>query len=238
MFSKLDLTCGFHQIRLAPEDVPKITFRTHDEHYEYRVMLFGLCNAPATFQATMNDIFQELLRKSIIVFFDDILVFSTTMEDHLGHLSQVFSILDKHHFPLKPAKCSFGQSSIAYLGHIVTEGIVALDPLKIQGVIDWPTPKSVKGLHGFLGLSGFYHRFVQGYATLAHPLTSLLNKIAFEWYDLAQQAFEKLKAALAYAPVLALSNFSVPFIVQTGASGYAMGAVLLQNDHPIDYFLF
>lgn len=236
VFSKLDLTCGFHQIRLAPEDVPKIAFRTHDGHYEYLVMSFGLCNAPATFQATMNDISRELLHKSVIVFFDDILVFNTTMEDHLGHLSQVFSILDKHHFHLKPAKCSFGQSSIAYLGHIVTEGTVEPDPLKIQGVIDWSTAKSVKGLRGFLGLSGFYRRFVQGYATLAYPLTSLLKKIAFEWYDLAQQAFKKLKAALASAPMLALPDFSVPFIVQTDASGYAMGAVLLQNDHPIAYF--
>lgn len=236
VFSKLDLTSGFHQIRLAPGDVPKTAFRTHDGHYEYRVMSFGLCNAPATFQATMNDIFRELLRKFLIVFFDDILVFSSSLDTYLDHLTQVFTILANHKFHLKPTKCSFCQSQIAYLGHIVSEGTVAPDPLKIQGVVDWPTPKSVKSLRGFLGLSGFYRKFVQGYATLAHPLTSLLKKNSFEWSDLAQQAFDKLKVALATAPVLMLPDFSLPFTVQTDASGYAMGAVLLQNEHPIAYF--
>lgn len=179
MFSKLDLTSGFHQIRLSPQDVPKTAFRTHDGHYEYRVMPFGLCNAPATFQTTMNDILRSFLRKFVIVFFDDILVFSNTIEEHWDHLTHVFDILAFHQFHLKPSKCSFCQSHIAYLGHIVTEGTVAPDPHKIQGVVDWPAPKSVKSLRGFLGLSGFYRRLVQGYATLAHPLTSLLKKNAF-----------------------------------------------------------
>lgn len=120
-------------------------------------MSFGLCNAPTSFQATMNDIFCVLLCKFDIVFFDDSLVFSTTMGAHLNHLTYVFAILDKHQFHLKPAKCSFCQSHIAYLGHMVVEGTVAPYPLKIQGVGDWPPPKSLKSLHGLLGLSGFYH---------------------------------------------------------------------------------
>ncbi|MCH87222.1 hypothetical protein A2U01_0008088, partial [Trifolium medium] len=131
-FSKLDLTSGFHQIRLDPNDAGKTAFRTHDGHYEYNVMPFGLCNAPATFQSTMNDIFRPLLRRSVIVFFDDILVFSTTMEQHLQHLRQVFEILDEHQFHLKDSKCSFGQTQVSYLGHIVAEGVVSPDPLKIQ----------------------------------------------------------------------------------------------------------
>lgn len=142
----------------------------HDGHYEYHVMPFGLYNAPSTFQATMNDIFRPLLQKSVIVFFDDILVFSETMESHLEHYSKVSSILEKHEFHLKPSKCTFCQSQIAYLGNIITAGTVAPDPLKIQGVLDWPTPKIVKSLCGFLGLSRFYRRFVQSYASLAHPL--------------------------------------------------------------------
>lgn len=124
IFSKLDLTSGFHQIRLASQDIHKTAFRTHDGHYEYRVMPFGLCNAPATFQATMNDIFRGLLRKTIIVFFDDILVFSNSMESHLLHLTQVFSILETHKFHLKASKCSFGESQVYYLGHIVAAGTV------------------------------------------------------------------------------------------------------------------
>lgn len=212
VFSKLDLTSGFHQIRVAPEDVHKTAFRTHDGHYEYRVMPFGLCNAPSTFQATMNEVFRSLLRKTVIVFFDDILVFSTSMAEHYGHLSQVFSILDTHQFHLKPSKCSFGQRQIAYLGHIVSDGTVAPDPSKIQGVIDWPTPKSTKSLRGFLGLSGFYRRFVKGYANLAHPLTSLLKKNSFEWSDSAQEAFEALKLALSSAPILSLPDFTFPLL--------------------------
>ncbi|CAJ2630725.1 unnamed protein product [Trifolium pratense] len=145
IFSKLDLTSGFHQIRLMPEDTHKTAFRTHDGHYEYCVMPFGLCNAPATFQATMNDIFRPMLRKTVIVFFDDILVFSTSWDQHLEHLKQVFTILSEQQFHLKASKCSFGQSKVSYLGHIVEGGTVAPDPLKIQAVDDWPTPNQAMG---------------------------------------------------------------------------------------------
>jgi hypothetical protein len=184
----------------------------------------------------MNDIFRPLLRRTVIVFFDDILVYSTDMALHLTHLRQVFEILAAHEFHLKVSKCSFGQAQVSYLGHVVEHGKVAPDPAKVQAVLDWPPPKTVKGLRGFLGLSGFYRKFIQHYATLAEPLTSLLKKDAFHWSPVAQQAMDALKHALATAPVLALPDFSIPFIVQTDASGHAMGAVLLQNDHPIAYF--
>lgn len=136
VFSKLDLTSGFHQIRVAAQDTHKTAFRTHDGHYEYCVMPFGLCNAPSTFQATMNEMFRALLRKVVIVFFDDILVFSPDLQAHYNHLAQVFSILDNHKFHLKPSKCSFCQTHIEYLGHIVSAGTVAPDPTKVQDVID------------------------------------------------------------------------------------------------------
>jgi hypothetical protein len=215
IFSKLDLTSGFHQIRLTPEDTHKTAFRTHDGHYEYRVMPFGLCNAPATFQATMNDIFRPMLRKTVIVFFDDILVFSNSWDQHLEHLTQVFTILSEQQFHLKASKCSFGQSKVSYLGHIVEGGTVTPDPLKIQAIDNWPTPKSTKGLRGFLGLSGFYRKFVKNYASIAHPLTELLKKDAFKWSSEAQTSFDALKTALVSIPVLALPDFSIPFVVQS-----------------------
>ncbi|MCI06049.1 retrotransposon protein, partial [Trifolium medium] len=178
VFSKLDLTSGFHQIRLQPQDCHKTAFRTHDGHYEYRVMPFGLCNAPATFQATMNEIFRPLLRR----------------------------------------------------------GRVVPDPAKVQAVMDWPVPKNLKALRGLLGLSGFYRKFIRGYATIALPLTGLLKKDAFKWSPEAEASFEQLKQALVTAPVLALPIFTEQFIVQTDASGSAMGAVLLQQGHPIAFF--
>jgi hypothetical protein len=135
VFTKLDLTSGFHQIRLKDSDSAKTAFRTHDGHYEYKVMPFGLCNAPATFQATMNDIFRPLLRKTVIVFFDDILVYSASEELHLTHLAQVFDILAEHQFFLKLPKCSFCQTEASYLGHIVSLGSVAPDQSKFKQLL-------------------------------------------------------------------------------------------------------
>ncbi|MCH81666.1 hypothetical protein A2U01_0002457 [Trifolium medium] len=190
VFSKLDLTSGFHQIRLQPEDCHKTAFRTHDGHYEYRVMPFGLCNASATFQATMNDIFRPLLRRFIIVFFDDILIYSLDENSHLNHLAEVFAILSEHQLFLKSTKCSFAQNQIDYLGHVVTRGTVAPDPLKIQAVMNWPIPQNLKALRGFLGLSGYYRKFIRGYASIALPLTNLLRKDAFKWSLEAEEAFK------------------------------------------------
>jgi hypothetical protein len=184
----------------------------------------------------MNDIFRPLLRKIVIVFFDDILVYSDDEEQHLSHLEHVFSLLYEHKFYLKAAKCCFGQSKIDYLGHVVTNGTVAPDPSKVQAIVDWPAPKTLKALKGFLGLSGYYRKFIRGYASIAHPLTNLLKKDAFKWSKEAQQSLDSLKQAMVNAPVLVLPDFSSHFVVQTDASNFAMGAVLLQNDHPLAFF--
>lgn len=235
-FSKLDLRSGYHQILMKAEDREKTAFRTHLGLYEWLVMPFGLSNAPATFQAFMNTVFQPFLRKFVLIFFDDILVYSPTWETHLDHLTIVFEHLHHHQLFAKLSKCSFGQKKIDYLGHVVSSNGVEMDPVKIQVVREWPPPTTVSQLKGFLGLSGYYRHFVKGYAAIASPLTDLLAKDAFTWHDQAQLAFDTLKFALTAAPVLALPNFNLPFILETDASGTGIGAILSQNGHPIAFF--
>lgn len=235
-FSKLDLRQGFHQILMDDEDVPKMAFRTHQGHYEYKVMPFGLCNAQSTFQAAMNELLKPYMRKFVAVFFDDILVYSSSFETHIKHLDCVFHTLLEGRFFLKGSKCLFAQRQLEYLGHIVSAKGVEPEPSKIKAMIDWPVPTCIKSLRGFLGLTGFYRKFIKGYATIASPLTTLLRKDCFKWGPEAQEAFKTLKRAMTAAPVLALPDFSLPFILEKDASGLAMGAVLMQRNHPIAFF--
>jgi len=221
---------------MAPQDIAKTAFRTHQGHYEFLVMPFGLSNAPSSFQATMNIIFQPFLRRFVIVFFDGILVYSRTLPEHMQHLETVFKCLESNQFFLKSTKCIFAQSSISYLGHIITAHGVGPDPEKIEAMTNWPPPKTIKQLRGFLGLTGFYRKFIKHYASIAHALTELLKKDSFVWSEAAQSTFDKLKEAMTQAPVLALPNFEQEFQLDTDASGVGMGAVLSQNGHPIAFF--
>ncbi|GJR62648.1 ty3-gypsy retrotransposon protein, partial [Tanacetum coccineum] len=219
IFSKLDLRASYHQLRIYDMDIEKMVFRTHHGHYEFLVMPFGLPNAPSTFQATMNHIFRSVLRKFVLVFFDDILIYSSSWDLHLQHLETVFPILKTNHFFAKQSKCEFGSASLSYLGHIVSHEGVVVDPSKVTYIQEWPLPNNIRQLRGFLGLAGYYRRFVACYASLAAPLTHLLRKDAFIWTDVATVAFNNLKVALMNTPVLALRDFSKPFLIQTNASG-------------------
>lgn len=235
-FTKLDLKSRYHKIRLAYSDEFKTAFKTHQGLYEFKVMPFGLTNAPATFQSIMNRMLEPFLRKFILVFMDDILIYSQSLEEHIQHVQQVLQLLADNQFYIKASKCNFAKTELEYLGHLISKKGVATEPSKVAAVAQWPSPQNLKQLRGFLGLTGYYRRFIHQYGIMSRPLTQLLKKNnKFMWTSNEQQAFENLKKALVQAPVLALPDFSKPFTVETDASDLGIGAVLMQEGHPISY---
>lgn len=226
-FTKHDRRAGYHQIGVHPDDIEKTTFRTHQGHFDFLVMPFGL---------TMNSVLQPFLHKCVLVFFDDILIYSYSWSEHLQHLCAVLSVLWTNNLHVKKSKCAFGTSSVNYLGHTISAEGVAMDTDKISAITTWPQPQSAQELGGFLGLAGYYRCFIKAFGSIAAILTQLPRKDCFDWSDGAAMAFQTLKKTLSTAPVLHLPNFNQPFLVDCHASGTSFGAVIRQGAGPIAFF--
>jgi hypothetical protein len=235
-FTKLDLRSDYHQVRMEEADIEKIAFQTHHHHFKFLVMLFGLTNAPATFQALMNVVLHDFIRHFVLVFFDDILIFNNSWTEHLQHVRAVLQRLRDHKLAVKRSNCTFGTESVAYLGHVITAQGVAMDADKVAAVQAWRSPCSVRAIRIFLGLTSYYRKFIQSYGEIAAPLTNLLKREAFGWTQEAEEAFESLKAALTTTPVLHLPDFTKTFTVDGDASRSGFGAVLHQGGGPIAFF--
>jgi len=234
MFSKIDLKSGYHQIRIKEGDEWKTAFKTKFGLYEWSVMPFGLTNAPNTFMRLMNHVLRDGIGKFVVVYFDDILVYSTSVESHIHHLREV---LRKNQLFANIDKCTFCVDSGVFLGFIVNKNGFHVDPSKIQPIQEWLTPKNVLEVRSFHGLASFYRRFLPNFPSLASPLNELVQKdVTFYWGEKQENAFQKIKFILTNAPILALPDFTKPFELECDASGVGIGVVLIQGGHPIAYF--
>ncbi|GBG90317.1 hypothetical protein CBR_g50566 [Chara braunii] len=230
-FSKIDLKSGYHQIEVHPDDQYKTAFRTRYGHYEFIVMPFGLTNAPATFQRCMNDLFRLSLDKFVVVYLDDILVFSKTLQEHQGHLRQVLEKLREANFKINPKKCEWAKTQVLYLGHVLDGDGIKPEDSKIAAIKDWPTPRTLTELRSFSGLANYYRKFVRNFSTIAAPLRRLLKKeTIWKWDKDCTSAMKKLKQALIEYPVFKVADPSLSFVVTIHASQYGIGAVLQQDD--------
>jgi len=236
VFSKIDLRSGYHQLRIKAEDISKTAFRTRYGHYEFLVMPFGLTNAPAVFMDLMNRVFRPYLDQFVIVFIDDVLIYSPDASSHREHLRVVLELLRTHQLYAKFSKCEFWLDSVHFLGHVISGKGVAVDPSKVQTVLNWHAPCSPSKIRSFLGLAGYYRRFIQDFSVLASPLTQLTRKdVKFVWSEQCEQSFQELKARLTSAPVLSLPCGSGGFVVYADASKLGLGFVLMQHGKVIAY---
>ncbi|CAN6447714.1 unnamed protein product [Victoria cruziana] len=236
VFSKIDLRSGYHQVCISGQDVPNTAFRTRYGHYEFLVLPFGLTNAPAVFMDMMHRVFREYLDQFIIVFIDDILIYSPDRETHARHLHVVLQTLREHQLYGKFSKCKFWLEQVAFLGHIISADGVAVDPSKVEAVINWRRPTTVLEIRGFLGLAGYYRRFVRGFSQIVSPMIRLLKKgVVLNWSDDCEDSFLDIKRRLTTAPVLVLPKVGESYVVHTDASREGYGGVLIQNDRVIAY---
>ena len=229
-FSTLDLASGYHQIAVRAADVPKTAFRTQRGQFEFLVMPFGLTNAPATFQRLMNTIFKEELDAFVLVYLDDILIFSQTLQEHISHIRRALEKLRAAKLYARLHKCSFFQDRVEYLGFDVSAQGVQPSPEKVRTIVEWPPPQSVRDVRSFLGLAGFYRRFIKNFSLKAKALTDLTKDgIVWHWGKDEEQAFCTLKRSLILAPVLRMPNFELQFVVTIDASLVSVGAILEQD---------
>ncbi|GKA00096.1 putative reverse transcriptase domain-containing protein [Tanacetum coccineum] len=236
VYSKIDLRSGYHQLRVREEDIPKTAFKTRYGHYEFQVMPFGLTNAPAVFMDLMNRVCKPYLDKFVIVFIDDILIYSKNKQEHKEHLKLILELLKKDELYAKFSKCEFWIPKVQFLGHVIDSEGIHVDPAKIESIKDWASPKSPTEIRQFLGLAGYYRRFIEGFSKIAKPMTKLTQKkVKFEWGDKQEAAFQLLKQKLCSAPILALPEGSKDFIAYCDASKKGLGAVLMQREKVISY---
>ena len=229
-FTVLDLASGFHQIEVEPADRHKTAFSTPFGHYEFNRMPFGLKNAPATFQRLMDRVLTGLQGIEMFVYMDDIVIYAKSLKEHNEKLENLLGRLKTAALVLQPDKCRFLCKEIGYLGHVISEEGVKPDPGKIEAVSKFPCPKGRKNVKQFLGLAGYYRRFIPEFASIAKPMTLLLKKnVPFVWSEVSQRAFDKLKNVLCSKPILQYPDFTKPFIITTDASNYALGAILSQG---------
>ncbi|GJX65259.1 putative nucleotidyltransferase, ribonuclease H [Tanacetum coccineum] len=235
-FSKIDLRSGYHQLRVHDDDISKTAFRTRYGHFEFTVMPFGLTNAPAVFMDLMNRVCKPYLDKFVIVFIDDILIYSKTKEDHENHLRLMLDLLRKEKLYAKFSKCEFWLQEVHFLGHVVNHDGIHVDPSKIEAVKSWKAPTTPSKVRSFLGLAGYYRRFIKNFSKIAKPLTSLTQKNQkYEWGEKQEEAFQTLKDNLCNAPILSLPDGVEDFVVYCDASNQGLGCVLMQRDKVIAY---
>lgn len=241
-FTKLDLKGAYNLVRIAEGDEWKTAFRTRYGHFEYLVMPFGLTNAPATFQAFLNDVLREHLDNFVVIYLDDILIYSRDARDHVQHVRMVLSKLQAADLQVNLDKCVFHASEVEFLGYVISHNGIRMDSSKVQAVLEWPTPASVRDIQVFLGFANFYRRFIQNFSKVVAPITRLLKKdVPFVWDDAAQKAFDSLRTAFTTEPVLAHFNPDLPCVLEPDASKTALGAVCSQPDakgvlHPLGFY--
>ncbi|KAK9513191.1 hypothetical protein VZT92_026747 [Zoarces viviparus] len=243
IFSKLDLRNAYHLVRIREGDEWKTAFNTPKGHYEYLVMPFGLTNAPAIFQALVNDVLRDMLDRHVFVYLDDILIFSKNREEHVHHVQSVLQRLLENSLFVKAEKCEFHVPTVSFLGYIVSQGSIQMDPAKVAAVTAWPVPSSRKQLQSFLGFANFYRRFIRNYSAVASPLTALTSsKTPFRWTSAAEETFQNLKLRFTSAPILRVPDPDRQFVVEVDASDIGVGGVLSQrsatdqNLHPCAFF--
>ncbi|CAA7021374.1 unnamed protein product [Microthlaspi erraticum] len=236
VFSKLDLKSGYHQIRIRPGDEWKTAFKTREGLFEWLVMPFGLSNAPSTFMRVMNQALHPYIGKFLVVYFDDILVFSSSIEEHIHHLRLILLVLRRETLFVARQKCDFATDKVLFLGYVVSSKGLSMDATKVEAVRSWPEPRTVSDVRSFHGLASFYRRFVPHFSAIMAPLTDCMKEGKLQWTEAAAAAFELIKQKLTTAPILVLPDFAIPFELHCDASKQGIGAVLSQQTKPVAYY--
>ena len=235
-FSKIDLRSGYHQLRVRDSNIPKTAFRTRYGHFEFIVMPFGLTNAPTAFMDLMNKIYCPYLDQFVVVFVDDILIYSKGRAKHERHLQLALQVLRENQLYAKLEKCDFWLQEVQFLGHMVSKEGISVDPAKVEVMMRWERPKSVFEIRSFLGLAGYYHRFIENFSRIACPMTRLTRKgVSFDWNDKCEESFQELKKRLTTTPVLITPVSGEKYTVFCDASRVGLGCVLMQKDRVVAY---